>query len=129
MILWLGPGGELPRSLPLSRCVTLSLATLSELCCWLSAQLGLCSSSAGANVANLLLTRTIGRTRELAIRAALGGARLRIVRQLLVESVVLAFAGGVLGLPLGYLGLRALIAMNPGNIPRIGPHGSAVTLD
>lgn len=65
----------------------------------------------------------------MAIRAALGGSRLRIVAQLLIKSLALAVAGGALGLPFGYAGLRALMALNPGNIPRIGQHGSAVTLD
>ena len=82
-----------------------------------------------ANVANLLLARAGGRAREIAIRAAIGAGRGRIIRQLLTESVLLASFGGVLGLMLGVLGVRALLAVNPGNIPRIGVDGAAVTLD
>jgi putative ABC transport system permease protein len=82
-----------------------------------------------ANVANLLLVRATGRKREFAIRSAMGARRARIIRQLLTESVLLAFAGGVLGLILGFIGVRALLALNPGNIPRIGEHGAAVGID
>ena len=82
-----------------------------------------------ANVASLLLVHATGRKREFAIRAAMGAGRKRIVLQLLTESVLLAVAGGVLGLLLGYAGLRALLAVSPGDIPRIGEHGAAVGLD
>jgi len=82
-----------------------------------------------ANVANLLLARATGRRRELAIRAAVGAGRGRIIRQLLTESVVLSMTGGLVGLAIGFLGIRAILSINPGNIPRIGLQGGAVSLD
>jgi putative ABC transport system permease protein len=78
-----------------------------------------------ANVANLLLVRASVRGREIAVRAAIGSARGRIVAQMLVESLVLAAAGTALGLGLAWQGIRVIQALSPANLPRI----ERVTLD
>ena len=70
-----------------------------------------------ANVANLLLARSANRTREVAVRLAIGSSRWRIIRELLVESILLSFLGGAIGIWLGYAGLKLFLASMDQNWP------------
>jgi putative ABC transport system permease protein len=73
-----------------------------------------------ANLANLVFSRTLGRQREIAVRAALGAGRSRLVRQLLTESLILAVAGGMIGSAIAWAGARALLAVAPNALPPVG---------
>jgi putative ABC transport system permease protein len=73
-----------------------------------------------ANLANLVFTRTLGRQRELAVRAALGAGRGRLVRQLLTESIILALLGGMTGSVAGWAGTKALLSVAPDALPPVG---------
>jgi predicted permease len=95
------------------------IGNVSELLWVVMGTIGLVMLIACANVTNLLLVRVESRQQELAVRAALGAGWGRIVRGLLVESVMLGLLGGALGVGLAYAGVRFLLAVGPANLPRI----------
>jgi putative ABC transport system permease protein len=81
-----------------------------------------------SNVANLLLARGTIRRREISIRTALGAARMRVIRQLLTESVLLSLMGGLLGLGLAWFAVKALVAFHPSSIPSVNTIGIDATV-
>jgi predicted permease len=105
-----------PMIFPLKQQV---IGNVGELLWVVMGTIGLVMLIACANVTNLLLVRVEARRQELAVRTALGAGRARIIRSLLVESVMLGVMGGVVGVGLAYAGVRFLIAVGPSNLPRI----------
>ena len=120
-------GDTLARQYPENRLKTVTLIPLQErltgnlqVTLWvLMSAVGVVWLIACANIANLLLARAAGRTREIALRAALGAGRGRVVRQLLTESCVLAGVAGLAGLLLASMLVQGLVALSPANLPRI----------
>ena len=120
-------GDNLARQHPENRLKSASLVPLQErltgsvrVTLWiLMSAVGVVWLIACANIANLLLARAVGRTREIALRAALGAGRGRVVRQLLTESSVLAGAAGLAGLLLASLLVHGIVAFSPADLPRI----------
>ena len=104
------------------------IGNVGEILWILMAAVGVVLLIACGNVANLFLVRAEGRQQELAMRAALGASRGRIRRALLAESVVLALAGGVVGVALAWASIRLLRAMAPAELPRVDEIGIDLTV-
>ena len=105
-----------PQLRPLKRQV---IGNISEVLWVVMGTIGFVMLIACANVANLLLVRVEARQQELAVRAALGAGWMRMIRTLLVESLLLALLGGAIGVALAYVGVRLLVTLGPANLPRL----------
>jgi predicted permease len=105
-----------PQLRPLKREV---IGNISDVLCVVMATIGLVMLIACANVTNLLLVRVEARQQELAVRAALGAGWVRMVRGLLVESLLLGLMGGAFGIGVAYGCVRLLLAIGPANLPRL----------
>jgi len=124
------PNGLGPKQTFAAAALKESLVRDAQKSIWvLAGAVGFVLLIACSNVANLLLARAESRKRELAIRAALGAGRGRIVHQLMTESLLLAAAGALCGLVLGLIGIHALLSVNTAGLPRVGLTGELVTLD
>jgi predicted permease len=104
------------------------IGNIGEILWILMAAVGVVLLIACGNVANLFLVRAEGRQQELAMRAALGASRGRIRRALLAESVVLALAGGVVGVALAWVSIGVLLTMAPAELPRVDAIGIDLTV-
>jgi len=113
------PGPETNRAFIVQPLVNAMVGDLRPILLIVLSATGLLLLLSCVNVTNLLLARGARRTREILVRSTLGATRGRIVRQLLTESAVLAFAGAVAGVLLAYVGVRVLLAYGASNLPRL----------
>ena len=95
----------------------------------LAGAVGFVLLAACANAGSLVLARSSRRSSEMALRAAVGATRSQLIRQLLSESTLIACASGIVGLLLGFGGIRGLLIVSPADLPRTGANGSSITLD
>ncbi|HEU4618668.1 MAG TPA: ABC transporter permease [Gammaproteobacteria bacterium] len=124
--IWLDSWPVMPQDLANFRITPIALPLKDDLVGSVPSTLGVLMGAIGAvlliacaNIATLMLVRADARRQEFAVRTALGAGRARIARALLVESLCLGAAGGVLGWLLAYIGVEALVAIGPNNLPRL----------